>query len=95
MHIITRKRIVEFSHLHSDAESSLDNWYRIVKSKDFTSFADLRQSFARADQVGRLTVFDIGGNEYRLIAYVAYSQKRVYIRHILTHDEYCKGKWKE
>ncbi len=95
MHVITRKRIVEFSRHHPDAKSSLDNWFRIVKSKDFTSFSDLRQSFACVDQVGRLTVFNIGGNKYRLIAYVPYLQKRVYIRHILTHDEYSKGKWKD
>lgn len=39
-------------------------------------------------------MFDIGGNKYRLIAYIVYSAKRVYIRGILTHPEYDKGRWK-
>jgi len=95
MHIITRKKITEFSKIHSDAEIPLDRWYRIVKKTDFESFSDLRKVFPRADQVNRLTIFNIGGNKYRLIAYIVYLNNRIYIRHILTHNEYNKGKWKE
>jgi mRNA interferase HigB len=51
--------------------------------------------FPHADQVDRLTVFNIGGNKYRLITYIVYEKKRIYIRDILTHKEYDKGKWKE
>ncbi|MCF8296827.1 MAG: type II toxin-antitoxin system HigB family toxin [Melioribacteraceae bacterium] len=95
MHIITRKRLLEFSKKHPDSTESLDRWYRIVKQSNYKSFAELRKTFHKADQVGKFTVFDIGGNKYRLIAYIVYSAKRIYIRHILTHPEYDKGKWKE
>jgi len=40
-------------------------------------------------------MFDIGGNKIRLIAVVMYQAKRVYIRHVLSHQEYDKGHWKE
>lgn len=50
---------------------------------------------ASADKVGKFTVFDIGGNKYRLIAAIHYNRKKVYIRHVLTHAEYDRGKWKE
>lgn len=95
MHIITRKRLLEFSKKHPDSEESLDRWYRIVKQCNYNSFTELRKTFPKADQVGKFIVFDIGGNKYRLIAYLVYAAKRVYIRHILTHPEYDKGKWKE
>lgn len=95
MHIITRKRLLEFNKKHPDSEEPLDRWYRIVKQSSYNSFAELRKTFPKADQVGKFTVFDIGGNKYRLIAYIVYSAKRIYIRHILTHPEYDKGKWKE
>ncbi|GJQ61507.1 MAG: hypothetical protein SCALA702_05600 [Melioribacteraceae bacterium] len=95
MHIITRKRLLEFSKNHPDSVEPLDRWYRIVKQSNFNSFAELRKTFPKADQVGRFTVFDIGGNKYRLIAFIVYPVKRIYIRHILTHPEYDKGKWKE
>ena len=95
MHIITRRRLLEFSENYPEAQDPLDRWYRIVKRTDFTSFSDLRSTFPAADQVGRLTVFNIRGNKYRLIAYITYTTKRIYIRHILTHQEYVKGKWRE
>jgi len=95
MHVITRKRLLDFGKTHPDAWEPLERWYRIVKLTDFESFAKLRQTFPSADQVGRLTVFNIGENKYRLVTFVVYAKKRIYIRAILTHKEYDKGKWKE
>ncbi len=95
MHIITRKRLLEFGKEHPASEKPLDRWYRIIKESEYNSFAELRKTFPNSDQVGRLTVFNIGGNKYRLITYIVYSAKRIYIRHILTHPEYDKRKWKE
>ncbi|MCD6585414.1 MAG: type II toxin-antitoxin system HigB family toxin [Desulfobacteraceae bacterium] len=95
MHVITRKRLLEFSKKYSNTKESLDRWYRIVKNTDFTSFSNLQKTFPIADQVGRLTVFNISRNKCRLIAYIVYARKRIYIRNILTHSEYDKGKWKE
>ncbi len=94
MHIITRKRILEFVDTHPEADQALDRWYRIVKRSGFESFSDLRLTFPSADLVGRLTVFNIGGNKFRLVAFIVYEKRSVYIRNILTHNEYTKGKWK-
>ena len=95
MHIISHKKIREFYEKHPKAESSLDNWYRIVKNENFKTFADVRCLFPSADLVGNFVVFNIGGNNYRLIAFIDYPMERLYIRHILTHGEYDKGKWKQ
>jgi mRNA interferase HigB len=70
------------------------NWYRITKGADWKTLADVRRSFAHADVVGRRTVFNIHGNDYRLVARVNYQTKRVFILHILTHVEYDRGGWK-
>jgi mRNA interferase HigB len=51
--------------------------------------------FSSADQVGKFTVFNIGGNKVRLIAAIHYNRKKVYIRAVLTHEEYDENKWKE
>ena len=95
MHIITRKRLLEFAKKHPDCFSALESWYRIVKQTNFNSFNELRQTFPSADDVGKLTVFNIGGNKARLIAAIHYNTHRVYIRHILTHKEYDQGFWRE
>ena len=95
MHIITRKRLNDFAERHPGAKSALQRWYELVRSRDYASFSDLRTVFPDADQVDNLTVFNIGGNKVRLIAAIHYNRRRVYIRAVLTHDEYAKGKWKE
>ncbi len=95
MHIITRKRLNEFAEQQPETKGALEHWYREMKRRNFTSFADLRTIFPAADQVGKLTVFNIGGNKVRLIAALHYNRQRVYIRAVLTHQEYNEGKWKE
>ena len=94
MHIITRKRINEFADKYPETKSALVNWYRLMKQNNFSSFAELRSMFSSADQVGKLTVFNIGGNKVRLIAAIHYNRKKVYIRSVLTHEEYDEDKWK-
>ena len=94
MHIISRKRLLEFGKRYPDSTEPMDRWYRIVKNSNYNSFAELRKTFPQADQVGKFIVFNIGGNKYRLIAYIVFSAKRIYIRHVLTHAEYDKEEWK-
>lgn len=94
MHVITKQALVEFWVKHSDAESPLQAWYRTMESEVFTNFNDLRATFASADYVDELTVFNIGGNKYRLIASIHYNRHKVYIRAVLTHAEYGRGDWK-
>lgn len=95
MHIITRKRLNDFAESHPESKTALQHWYRLAKSKTFSSFANLRAAFPSADQVGKLTVFNLGGNKVRLVAAVHYNRHKIYIRAVLTHPEYDEGKWKE
>lgn len=95
MHVITRKRLNEFAEKHPDVRSGLANWYRLMKRGNFRSFAHLRETFPSADLVGKLTVFNIGGNKARLIAALHFNRQKVYIRAVLTHGEYDTGAWKE
>ena len=62
MHVITRKRLNEFAGKYPETENSLADWYRLIKQNDFSNFAELRLIFTSADKVGKLTVFNIGGN---------------------------------
>ena len=94
MYIITRKRLLEFSKKHPNSPVPLDAWYRIVKNTKISNFSELRKIFPSADKVGNLTVFNVGGNKIRLIAAVHYNTQCLYIRHVLTHTEYDKEKWK-
>jgi mRNA interferase HigB len=95
MHVISQKKIWEAKTQHPNSETALDAWYRLMKSNDPKDFSAMKELFPATDKVGNHHVFDIGGNKLRLIAIVQYQAKKVYIRHILDHDEYAKGKWKK
>ena len=95
MHVIAKPILVAFWTQHADAESPLGAWYHLAKTEVFADFNDLRRTFASADVVEGLTVFNIGGNKYRLIAAIHYNRHKVYIRHVLTHAEYDRGEWKQ
>jgi mRNA interferase HigB len=95
MHVITRKRLNEFAERFPETRTALAKWYGLIKAANFGSFAELRAVFPHADQVGKLTVFNIGGNKVRLVAAIHYNRGKVYIRAVLTHDEYDEDRWKE
>ena len=94
MHIITRKRILDFVSKYPDSEPSLGNWYRIVKRAEYRTFSDVKAHFRSADYVEGFIVFNISGNKYRLIVAIHFDRQKVYIRDILTHPEYDRNKWK-
>jgi mRNA interferase HigB len=83
--VISRRALREFANKHKDAEAPLDDWYRTVKRARWISIIDVRNTYAHADAVGDFTVFNIGGNKYRLAAYINYRSSRIYIRHMMTH----------
>jgi mRNA interferase HigB len=94
MRIISRRTLREFWEKHSTAQTGLLLWYQRVSNSEFQNFNDLRQVFPSADQVGNFTVFNISGNNYRLITYIDYEYQTVFIRAVLTHTEYDKENWK-
>ena len=66
----------------------------MVEKNRFANWSELKASFNSVDRVGDLVVFDIGGNKYRLVAYIRFEKQIVYIKAVLTHQEYGKGVWK-
>lgn len=84
----------KFYTKHPNAEPSLRSWNKITCSAQWKNLAEVRQDFSSADQVDGLTVFDIGGNKYRLITFILYKTGKIYIRDVLTHAEYDKERWK-
>lgn len=94
MRIVSKAAIRKFSEEHEDALEPLMHWHRVTKRARWANLADVRLDFRHADLVGRYTVFNIAGNKYRLIASIKCRWQVVYVRHILTHSEYTKEKWK-
>jgi mRNA interferase HigB len=86
--IITEKRLKQAMTRHPNATPALTDWIIHVRAAQFANFHELRQVFGSADVAYDLTIFDISGNNYRLIADVDYAMGRIYIKAFLTHTEY-------
>ncbi len=95
MRIITKKTLFKFIEVHPEAKSPLERWLAIMKTEVFNNFQELRKSFPNADKVGHCTVFNVGGNKYRLIVAIHYNRQIIYIRQVLTHTEYNLNQWQE
>ena len=95
MHIISKKRLAAAGERYSDALVPLMRWYRVARKARWNDVHEARADFPHADPVGKFTVFNIKKNEYRLITVVHYNRFKVYVRAVLTHEEYDKGKWKD
>jgi mRNA interferase HigB len=94
MHVISRKPLLEFWKKHSDSKEPLLRWYRVLQAAAFENWDQLHAVFPSADKVDQWIVFNIGGNKYRLITAIHFNRQKVYIRHVLTHQEYDRGGWK-
>lgn len=90
MHIISFKKLRDFFMRHREAEESMKAWNRIVENAEFSDFHEVREVFNTASIAGKFTIFNVGGNKYRIITVVHYAAKRVYVRHVQTHSEYTK-----
>ena len=94
MHVITKKKLAAFWASHPDAERPLRDWFRLMEQGAFSDLASVYAIWPSADYVDGLTVFNIGGNKYRLIVTIEYVRGQVYIRDVLTHAEYDRNQWK-
>jgi mRNA interferase HigB len=94
MRVISRKALRDFWEKHPESEEVLDDWFRKMKRIDPANLAELKLIFPSADLFGCCVIFNVGGNNYRVITHVNYRRNEVFIRFVLSHAEYDKDKWK-
>jgi mRNA interferase HigB len=89
MRIIARKALREFWEVHRDARQALQAWYADVKHADWKSPIDIIGVYRNASFVtNNRVVFNIKGNQYRIVVSIQYDYGIVYIRFVGTHQEY-------
>lgn len=95
MTVIGKKRVRELQRLHADAGNDLGSWYLIADRSIWGSLIDVRRDFPSADQYGKVLIFNIRHNTYRLVTKVDFRSKLLMIKDLLNHKEYEKGGWKK
>lgn len=94
MRIITERRIREFWSKNTFSESAFRDWIQVVRLADWELFSDVRSSFNHVDIHNKLTIFDVSGNKFRIIAKIEYAKHLIFIKFVLTHSEYDRhSKW--
>ena len=85
------KAFLDRSASHADAREPVMAWYRIARQADWASPADVKRAVRNVSilQDGR-AVFNIAGNKYRLVVWINYPYRVVYVRFIGTHRQYDK-----
>lgn len=99
MRIITERKLRNFWNAAAGnerlrRERVLKDWISVVRAANWNNFANIRETFNHADVYGTCTIFDVGGNTYRIIVKVAFRIKVVFIRAVLTHADYDRNKWR-
>jgi len=91
MHIISRTKLIKFWQKHPASETALRIWFKKAEQSKWKSTNELKSDFPTADYVGNnRVVFDIKGNNYRIIVLVFFLGQKMFIRFIGTHAEYDK-----
>jgi len=91
MRVFAHRTLVLFYAKHPDARTALEEWYAKVIDAEWQCFADIKKTFNSADNIGNQRyIFNIKGNNYRLVVVIKLTVQFVYIRFIGTHAEYEK-----
>jgi mRNA interferase HigB len=88
MHVISKKPFETFWLKHPAARVPLEAWFRLVGLSVFEDFLDIKKTFNSADYVPPFLVFDIAGNNFRVICVPHFNRQKLYIRGVFTHTEY-------
>jgi len=99
MRIIKRTTLAAYGRRFAKAASGLDTWSRLTLAAEWQSLVETRRTFPHADQVkvksGKsVTVFNVCGNDFRLVTAIHYDRQKVFILDFLTHAEYSREFWK-
>ncbi len=91
MRVVSKNKLVEYYNKHANSKTALEEWHNKVSKSEWSHLNELKQQFLSADYVvNNRVVFNLKGNDYRLIAIVIYLSQKIYVRWIGKHDEYEK-----
>lgn len=95
MRVIAKRNLLSMAETHGDCIGQVTDWYNRARKAEWHNLVDVRETYRTADVVGDKTVFNIKGNDYRLIVHINYETGTIYVKQLMTHAEYDKGTWKD
>jgi mRNA interferase HigB len=92
--IIGVAKLNGFARRYNKAAKPLANWEKVVRAASWKNSQELKRTFNSVDYFEGRAIFNIGGNNFRLIAMIDYQEQVVDVIDVLTHVEYDKDRWK-
>ncbi len=101
--MISRKKLRAFYAARPERKkhaAAFDAWFKLSRLARWSTFQDVKAMFGQTDVATdtlsrrTATIFDIGGNKFRIITLIDYTRQTVLVTHVMDHKEYDKGKWK-
>ena len=91
MNVISKRTLIKFYEEHADAKTALEVWHSDARKSEWKTPEDIKQFYASASFLkDNRVVFNIKGNDYRLIVHIDYLRKIVRVKFIGTHAQYDK-----
>lgn len=87
--IIAKRTIVEFWESYPESKIYLETWYDSIKQMEWSNPSEVKEFYAKASILkNSRVVFNIKGNDFRLVVKIEYKKKWIFIRFIGTHEQY-------
>jgi mRNA interferase HigB len=93
LNVISKRELVKLIAKHPQGETELLAWYKVARGSDWGGLLDVRRNFPSSDLVGMVLIFNILGNQLRLITVASWRSRRIYVKALLTHKQYDKKEW--
>lgn len=91
MNVISKRTLVQFYTTHINAKTALEVWHADARKSEWKTPEDIKRIYPSASFLkDNRVVFNIKGNEYRLIVHIDYKRKIVRVKFIGTHAQYDK-----
>jgi len=98
LHVISYKTLREFADKHGDSMAPLKTWYEVAGRATWRDIVSVGAVYPHADAVGKCTVFNVGGNVFRLVVQIDFDAQVIYVKKVMTHAEYSRkggSQWKK
>jgi mRNA interferase HigB len=88
-------RLAKTLKVDAPTVDAMTAWFRTARRVNGASFEQVREAFPSADRVGKVVIFNIRHNAYRLIVTADFRHRIMYVKALLTHKEYDRGEWRK
>ncbi|MGH9567515.1 MAG: type II toxin-antitoxin system HigB family toxin [Candidatus Angelobacter sp.] len=95
MHVISKGAWREAVARDHTLEGSISEWHKIATNATWSNISQVRAVYPHADFVDPYTVFNIRAGHYRLIVKIEYRWQMIFVKHLLSHEEYKRNRWKK